>query len=107
MKPDAKAIEKLKAEHGEIYAVEVGGITLIVRPPTRAAFRRFFDQAGKESSGVSRYAATENLLLDCVVWPPAPEFGELLERKPGLVATVANYLVELAGAAQEAEFRAL
>ena len=104
MAPDAKTIEKLKSEHGEIYAVEVGGATLIVRPPTRAAFRRFVDKSANETA---RYTAMENLLRDCVVWPSPTELNELLERKPGIVAPVAERLVQLAGAAQEAEFRAL
>ena len=104
MRPDAKTVEKLKSEHGEIYAVTIGEITLIVRPPSRAAFRRFVD---KSASDTARYAAMEALLQDCVVWPSPAEFGELLERKPGLVAPVAERLVQLAGAAQEAEFRPL
>lgn len=101
---DAKIIDKLKAEHGEIYAVGIAGTTIIVRPPSRAAFRRFADKAAGDSG---RYAAMENLLRDCVVWPPLAELDALLERKPGIAAPIAERLVQLAGAAQEADFRAL
>lgn len=30
---DAKIIEKLKAEHGEVYALEAAGASVVVRPP--------------------------------------------------------------------------
>lgn len=101
---DAKTIDKLKAEHGEIYAVETAGVTIVVRPPSRAAFRRFADRAA-DSNG--RYLAMETLLRDCVVWPTLPELDALLERKPGIAAPIAERLVQLAGAAQEADFRPL
>ena len=104
MTPDAKTVEKLKNEHGEIYAVEAGDSTIVVRPPTRAAFRRFVEKAAGDNT---RYVAMENLLRDCVVWPSPADLDGLLERKPGLVAPVAERLVQLAGAAQEADFRAL
>lgn len=104
MQPDAKTIEKLKAEYGEIYLVSAAGVSVIIRPPSREAFRRFNAMAARESQ---RYEALETLVRDCVVWPGQAELSALLEKKPGLVAPIAEKAIELAGAVQEVEFRPL
>jgi len=101
---DAKMIEKLKAEHGEVYLLEAAGVGVVVKAPTRASMKRFMALASREDR---RYEALEALLRDSVVWPEAGELATILERKPGLVAPFGEQLVRLAGATEEAEFRAL
>lgn len=101
---DAKIIEKLKAEHGEVYALEAAGASVVVRPPTRAAMKRFFNLSSREDR---RYEALEALLQDCVVHPAPADLAALLERKPGLVAPFGEKLVSIAGATEEADFRPL
>lgn len=101
---DAKLIEKLKAEHGEVYALEAAGASVVVRPPSRAAMKRFFNLSSREDR---RYEALEALLQDCAVYPEPSELARLLEKKPGLVAPFGEQLVKLAGATEEADFRPL
>lgn len=101
---DAKVIERLKAEHGEVYILEAAGSSVVVKPPARAAMKRFFNLSAREDR---RYEALEALLQDCVVYPEPAELARLLERKPGLVAPFGEKLVTLAGATEEADFRPL
>lgn len=101
---DAKLVEKLKAEHGEVYILEAAGGSVVVKPPSRAAMKRFFNLSAREDR---RYEALEALLQDCAVYPDPSELARLLERKPGLVAPFGEQLVRLAGATEEAEFRPL
>jgi hypothetical protein len=101
---DTKMIEKLKAEHGEVYLLEAAGASVVVRPPSRAAMKRFFNLSSREDR---RYEALEALLQDSAVYPEPAELARLLEKKPGLVAPFGEKLVALAGATEEAEFRPL
>lgn len=101
---DPKLIDKLRAEHGEVYLLQAAGVEVAVKPPSRAAMKRFFNTASREDR---RYEALEALLLDCVVHPSPTELAAILERKPGLVAPFGEKLVSLAGATEEAEFRSL
>ena len=101
---DTKMIEKLKAEHGEVYLLEAAGASVVVRPPSRAAMKRFFNLSSREDR---RYEALEALLQDSAVYPEPAELARLLEKTPGLVAPFGEKLVALAGATEEADFRPL
>jgi len=101
---DAKIIERIKAEHGEVYVLEAAGVSVVVRPPSRAAMKRFFNLSSREDR---RYEALEALLQDSAVYPEPAELARLLEKKPGLVAPFGEKLVALAGATEEADFRPL
>jgi hypothetical protein len=101
---DAKTIERIKAEHGEVYVLEAAGASVVVRPPSRAAMKRFFNLSSREDR---RYEALEALLQDSAVYPEPAELARLLEKKPGLVAPFGEKLVALAGATEEADFRPL
>jgi len=101
---DTKTIERIKAEHGEVYVLEAAGVSVVVRPPSRAAMKRFFNLSSREDR---RYEALEALLQDSAVYPEPAELARLLEKKPGLVAPFGEKLVALAGATEEAEFRPL
>lgn len=104
MRPGDDVIERLRAEHGEIYQLEAAGEAVIARPPTRAEYRRFrakvLDEKGRE-------AALETLTRACVVWPDTSAFDALLERKPALAEVFGAKLLELAGAVEEAELKKL
>lgn len=102
--PDAKVIEELKAEHGEIYLLQTAGVAVVVKPPSKPAMKRFTANAAKEEK---RYEALESLLRDAVVWPDQRELSLLIDRKPGVVAPFGEKLAELAGAVEEADFRPL
>lgn len=104
MRPDKETIERLKAEYGEVYLVEVGEAGVIVRPPTRAEYRRFRALAIDEKK---RADAVERLVRDCVLWPDADGLDELLERRPALTEVIGGELLKLAGFAEEVEIKKL
>ena len=104
MRPSEDTIQRLKAEHGELYELEVRGYAVLFRPPRRAEYRRFRALALDEQK---RAEALERLTRDCVVWPTPEEFDALLERLPALGEVIGAKLVELAGAMEEVEIKKL
>lgn len=101
---DASLVDRLKAEHGEVYLVRAAGAEVVVRPPRRAEYRRFRALVMDESR---RADALERLVRDCTVHPAPEELDDLLERKPALAEVVGAKLLELAGAQEEAEIKKL
>jgi len=104
MRPDDSTIQRLKAEHGEVYLVESGGVAVVVRPPRSPEYKRFRSLVMDEKR---RPDALERLTRDCVVWPDPEELDALLERRPALAEVVGGKLLELAGAAEEVEIKKL
>lgn len=74
---------------------EMGGDVIGVTPPTRAQWRKFkvvgMDQA-------KRPDVMEMLLRDCLVYPEPTAFEALVERRPGLIETFGEEVLELGGA---------
>ncbi|UZX16560.1 hypothetical protein KQ693_05890 [Thermus sp. PS18] len=104
MRPDEQTLERLRAEHGEVYWVEAAGVGLVVRPPRRAEYRRF---RAMTLDPERRGDATERLVRDCVVWPSPEELDRILETRPALADAVASRLLELAGAVEEVQLKKL
>jgi hypothetical protein len=100
----APDIGKLKAEHDDIYRINVGDDSFIVRPPTRTEYRRFITAASNDKK---RAIALEDLCADCVLHPEPEQFRQLTDRKPGIPATIGNKLLEIAGVVEEAEAKKL
>lgn len=99
-RPDAKTIEALKAEHGDVLeAVSVDDVTIIVRPPNRGEWKRFRAAAQDQKK---RSDAPGQLLRDVLVWPSLKEWDEILECKPALDDTIAAEVAEMAGAVEGA-----
>lgn len=90
-------IEALKAQHGDIHELTAAGVSVIVKAPSRGAWKRFRTSAQNERN---RANAVGNLLLDCLVWPDHQTFEQILEKQPGLEDTFAAEVVEIAGAAE-------
>lgn len=102
MQPDPKLVEELKAKHGDdIHQLGMPkGIDaiVIVRTPTTEMWDRMQDRVldPKATQAVKR-AAARNILIDVLVHPSREELGALLDRKPGLVQTLSNQLLAIAG----------
>jgi len=102
LQPDPKLVEELKAKHGDdihLLAMPKGidGI-VIVRTPTATEWDRLQDRImDPRATTASKRAATQNILMDVLIHPSRAELGSLLERKPGLVQTLSNQLVGIAG----------
>lgn len=99
---EASKIEELRQKHlgAELHRVRIAGEELVARSPSAAAWERFTARRGDPST---RFAACRQLLVDCVLHPTGAELGDLIERRPGIVDSVASKLAELCGAAMEAE----
>jgi hypothetical protein len=99
-------IQKFKAEHGEdLYCFNTEAGDVVLKPPSRAAFKRFVDQdaAGK----VARSAGLETLVRDCVVYPERKDVESILDRYPGYLVHFAAKVQELGRAGAELEGKKL
>lgn len=102
--PNEATIDQLKMEHDEIYLIPIENevfdykIHFIVQPPSSGAYRRFVSLSANEKK---RLVALENLFNDCVLWPAGDELQQVLDKKPGVVATVAEQLAQLAGIVED------
>jgi hypothetical protein len=106
-KPDAKVVSEMEAQYParvlklkhriahsgeEIYALAV--------VPSRGEWVRFVEMVANPDR---RPMAVEQLVRSSVKWPEAKDFDLLLDRLPGLVATLSDPIVKAAGASGEAE----
>lgn len=90
-------IDAIKAEHGDVFEIESSGVSIIVKAPSRGAWKRFRTSAQNERQRVN---AVGNLLRDCLVWPDHNAFEQILEKQPALEDVFAGEVVEIAGAAE-------
>lgn len=105
---DQKKIDELKAAHPGVkltlFKPEGHDLEFVAKPPTRAQWKRFKTEAPETSK---RATAIETLCLDCIVHPPRAEFEQLLEKMPGIAASLAGEIAELAGTVETFEKKEL
>lgn len=100
-KLDPAIVADLKAKHGDdLRTLTAGGVTVIVKSPTRAVWTQF---RAATADATKRVVALEQLCRSCIINPSPEDLGALFERKPGLAESFGSRLVELAGAMEEAE----
>jgi hypothetical protein len=108
MELDQKKIDELKAAHpgAKLHQLTPEGhdAVFVVKPPTRAQWKRFRTES---QDTAKRATAIETLCLDCVVHPPRAEFEQLLERLPGMAASLAGEIAEIAGTVEKFEKKEL
>lgn len=89
-------IAELKEKHGDIVGVEVAGVELVFRRPTRTEYDRWFDQMQVDKAQSSRHA--RQLAKACLVHPDEAGFDTAIDKKPATLTTdVINAITELAG----------
>lgn len=91
-------VSKLKADFGEICAVNVAGQTLVFRKPTPPEYDRWFDgYSGAEKSKRSR-----ELAVSTIVWPGQEALSAAIKARPAaLTSTIDTEIIKLAGAGTE------
>lgn len=91
-------VSKLKADHGEICAVNVAGQVLVFRKPSPPEYDRWFDgYSGSDKSKRSRELATST-----IVWPGQEALSAALKAKPGaLTSVIDTEIIKLAGVGSE------
>lgn len=94
----ASVIDGLATTHDELAAFKTACGVALFRKPTRPEYKRHLAQLFNEKT---RADALETLARACVVHPSKAEFGEWLDRKPGIMVACADVLTTLAGGAKE------
>ncbi len=101
---DTSIIDDLKAKNSEVFQLSHGDAEVLVKGPTRPAWKRFRALAADEKR---RSDALEQLLRDCLLYPSLEGLDAMLEKKPGLAETFGSRLVDIAGLSDEVEKKVL
>lgn len=91
-------IQELKAKYGELHEItaeisEDESLVVTCRAPSRPLFARFTKEAKEDM-----HRAMTNLVNDCLLDPDLATVKAKFEQYPGLPATLAGDLLELAKA---------
>lgn len=97
--PAGKAKE-LQDKYGEIAVVKTVLGPVAFRSCKRAEYERYNSLLFDDKK---RPKAFESLVKTCVVYPDANTFESYLDKKPGIVSTCLNAVLELSGVETEAE----
>jgi hypothetical protein len=97
---DPAVIEEQKAKHGTVHLLKAGEHEVIVKRPSRPAWRKFRTLAAEPSK---RPDALEGLLRDCLVYPDQKALEAMLEQAPALSELFGNEVMDIAGAGLEVE----
>jgi hypothetical protein len=102
--------EKLKELKEKYPTLEMHLITVqgqeevVLRAPDKVTFKRFRAQMQDEKKKLD---ASELLVRACMLHPDSAGFDAMLEHKPGLVETLLNVILDLAGMEKEPEKKVL
>lgn len=91
-----KTLEELKAEHGQIATVTLGGTKFHFRTPSIGEYHRVNQKAGKKNPDY--FEALRELVLSCSV---GPDPIEAFKRKPGAIGQIGDALMGMAGSEVE------
>lgn len=101
-------IAKLKDANpgGDIYAFKNDDVDLevVVKTPDDGTWKRFRSQSADDAQ---RSMALRGLVMSCVIFPAGPEFMAAVSRRPGIIETIGNKLVEIAGVSMATTVRKL
>lgn len=92
--------KKLESEHGEIVAVQTKAGVAAFRVFKKAEYDRynrlFFDEKTRSQS-------FEVIVKACCVHPDPPTFTAWVDKRPGIVTTCLNHVMDLGGVSTDAE----
>jgi hypothetical protein len=107
---DQATIDKLKKDNAGVELLHVSAPIMgetyeaVLRTPGSGEWARFMAQNRDDARKAQSFAV---LLAACRVWPDAPAFQVMLDKRPGLNETFGAKLTAAAGLAQEAEVKKL
>jgi hypothetical protein len=90
-------ITELKAAHPgrDLYLIsQPAAGELVIKVPTLDEYQRFLDELNDADT---KAHAARVLVFTAVVHPPAAEFRQLVERKPGIINPIADEIAVQAG----------
>lgn len=96
---DAQELDRYRAEYGDIKALQVPGlgmVVLAVTPKTQPEYHRFMAAILSQEKGTAdKGLAFERLALSGVVFPAVEDVKQLFRKKPALASTLAGFVREL------------
>lgn len=102
---DEQTINDLKAKHpGPLEYLKIAGHEFVVKAADENEWEQFQDLIHDEKR---RSKAMTALARNCVVFPDRASFSAILSKKPALALKLAESVVELSGAADATEKKAL
>ncbi len=97
---DDAILDKLRAEHGDVWLLDLGNDQVAFRCPNRAEYKRFLARVSDDRKALPD--AQEELARAVVVLPDRAAFSALLDKRPGIASKVVADALKVAGA-EEAE----
>lgn len=93
--PSEDAVKKLKEDHGDLEAIDVGGDLYIYRRLNRAEFK-LMQEENRDKVNKEGFDPDEDLVERLLVWP---EYHEVRwsNRGAGTVGTLARYMMAFSG----------
>lgn len=91
--PAAKMAE-LEKVHGEVVAVKTAAGPAAFRVFKRQEYQRFNSMLVDDKK---KHMALEYIALACCVYPSPEQFQAMVDRKPGIIASCANAVLEHGG----------
>lgn len=85
---------ELEKKHGEIVAVRTAAGPAAFRVFKRQEYQRFNQMLVDDKK---KHMALEFIALACCVYPDQPQFQAMVDRKPGIIASCANAVLEHGG----------
>jgi len=93
-------IEKLRAEHGEVWEVVVAEQQIFFRCPTEPEADRFMARASEKRDFS---IAAKRLVRDVVVYPAGADLDAYMKKRPMAYTTIVGQITRAAGIEQEQE----
>jgi hypothetical protein len=86
-------IRQLKADHAgvQLHKITNAKLEFVARPPTEAEFKRWEDTVKDDP------LAGAELVNACILWPEREPFRALCEKKPAIVISLGEKILEIAG----------
>jgi hypothetical protein len=87
-------LDTLAKEHGDVVAVQTKAGPAVFRVFKRQEYQRFNSMLTDDKK---KHMALEYIVQACVVYPAHAEFDAMVARRPGIVASCANAVLEHGG----------
>lgn len=87
-------LEKLRAEHGALWTLEIDGNDVAFRKATRSEYRAFTGDLIADKK--NKLDVLDQLARDVVVFPARADLNELLDEYPAASARIVGAVTEIA-----------
>lgn len=91
---------ELLAAHGKLWPVEVqlkaedSSVEFLLRAPTKQEYQLFLKGTSDKET---RPSAIRKIVRPCIVWPERADLDLILDRSPGMLESLGDPVLEIAG----------